>query len=170
MSAAISCNHALPGFSQVDGTNRRLYHVNGKETLSSDAVIQELVVPKELGEQVLWQLHGTRWICSKGVQEYCCKCDVCTEIRGPLQHLVGSPMKHIALDNLGPLTVTKQGNQYLLFIANYFSKWTEAVPMPNQEASTVADLLVKEVICQCQCQCQCFIPVDKDLHIKTSWI
>ena len=109
------------------------------------------------------------WICSKGV-EYCCKCDVCTEIRGPLQHLVGSPMKHIALDNLGPLTVTKQGNQYLLFIANYFSKWTEAVPMPNQEASTVADLLVKEVICQCQCQCQCFIPVDKDLHIKTSWI
>ena len=69
MSAAISCNHAkLPFqvFSQADGTNRRLfdnevlYQVNGKQTLSGDAVIQQLVVPKELGEQVLWQLHGTR--------------------------------------------------------------------------------------------------------------
>ena len=40
--------------------NEVLYHVNGKETLSSDAVIQQLVVPKELGEQVLQQLHGTR--------------------------------------------------------------------------------------------------------------
>ena len=60
------CQAVLPGSSQADGTNRRLfdnevlYHINGKETLSGDAVIQQLVVPKELGEQVLWQLHGTR--------------------------------------------------------------------------------------------------------------
>ena len=42
--------------------NEVLYHVNGKETLSSDSVIQQLVVPKELGERVLWQLHSTRTI------------------------------------------------------------------------------------------------------------
>ena len=79
---------------------------------------------------------------------------VCTEIRGPtkkswalLQHLVGLPMKHIALVILGPLTVTNQGNKYLVFIADYSSIWTEAFPMPDQEASTVADLLVKVVIC-----------------------
>ena len=34
--------------------------INGKEALSGDAVIQQLVVPKELGEQILWQFHGTR--------------------------------------------------------------------------------------------------------------
>ena len=47
--------------------------------------------------------------------------------RAPLQHLVGLPMKHIALDILGPLTVTNQGIKYLLFIADYLSKWTDSV-------------------------------------------
>ena len=56
-------------------------------------------------------------------------------------------MERIAIDILGPLTITDKGNKYILVIADYFSKWTEAFPMPDQEASTVADLLVKEVIC-----------------------
>ena len=57
-------------------------------------------------------------------------------------------MERIAIDILGPLTVTDKGNKYILVIADYFSKWTEAFPMPDQEASTVADLLVKEVMCR----------------------
>ena len=55
-------------------------------------------------------------------------------------------MERIALDVLGPLTLTEQGNKYILVVADYFSKWTEAFPMPDQESSTVADFLVKEVI------------------------
>ena len=55
-------------------------------------------------------------------------------------------MECIALDVLGPLTLTEQGNKYILVVADYFSKWTEAFPMPDQESSTVADFLVKEVI------------------------
>ena len=55
-------------------------------------------------------------------------------------------MEGIALDVLGPLTLTEQGNKYILVVADYFSKWTEAFPMPDQESSTVADFLVKEFI------------------------
>ena len=64
------------------------------------------------------------------------------------QYVVGSPMERIALNVLGPLTLTEQGNKYILVVADYFSKWTEAFPMPDQESSTVADFLVKEVISQ----------------------
>ena len=53
-------------------------------------------------------------------------------------------MECLALDILGPLPVTDLGNKYLLVVADYFSKWVEAFPIPDQEAQTVANLVVKE--------------------------
>ena len=32
-------------------------------------------------------------------------------------------------------------------MADYFTKWVEAYPLPNQEAPTVAEVLVKEYVC-----------------------
>ena len=61
---------------------------------------------------------------------------------------VGSPMERIAIDVLGPLPITETGNKYILIVADYFTKWVEAYPMPNQEATTVAKLLVREFICR----------------------
>ena len=59
---------------------------------------------------------------------------------------VGSPMERIAIDVLGPLPITETGNKYILIVADYFTKWVEAYPMPNQEATTVAELLVREFV------------------------
>ena len=63
------------------------------------------------------------------------------------QYNTGSPMERIAIDVLGPLPITETGNKYILIVADYFTKWVEAYPMPNQEATTVAELLVKQFIC-----------------------
>ena len=60
----------------------------------------------------------------------------------------GSPMECIAIDVLGPLPITETGNKYILIVTDYFMKWVEAYPMPNQEATTVAELLVKQFICR----------------------
>ena len=57
-------------------------------------------------------------------------------------------MERIAIDVLGPLPTTEAGNKYILVIADYFTKWVEAFPLPNQEAKTVADKLVNEVVCR----------------------
>ena len=64
------------------------------------------------------------------------------------QYNVGLPMEHIALDILGPLPLSESGNQYLLIVADYFTKWPEVYPLPNQEATTVAKVLVNEMICR----------------------
>ncbi len=34
------------------------------------------------------------------------------------------------------------GNVYLLLMVDFFSKWAEAAPLPNQEARTVADAII----------------------------
>ena len=64
------------------------------------------------------------------------------------QYNVGAPAERIALDVLGPLLTTESGNEYVLLVADYFTKWPEAYSMPNQEAVTVAEVLVKEYVCR----------------------
>ena len=145
----------------VDGVLYRLW-----ETPCGDAVLKQLVVPKSLRDKVLQELYGSvttghfgiaktlgrvrqqfYWInCKEDVREWCRNCDLCAEKRGPPrkprapmpQYLVGAPMERLALDILGPLPSSNSGNRYILIVADYFSKWTEAFPMQNQEASTVA--------------------------------
>ena len=57
-------------------------------------------------------------------------------------------MERIALDIVGPLPKTSCRNRYILVITGYITRWAEAVSLPNQEASTVAQALMKEWICR----------------------
>ena len=65
--------------------------------------------------------------------------------RAPLRiYNVDAPLERVALDILGPLPDSDRGNKYILIIGDFFSKWTEAYAIPNQEATTVARVLVEE--------------------------
>ena len=52
------------------------------------------------------------------------------------------------MDIIGPLPKTKCGNIFVLVIGDYFTKWTEAFAIPDQEAVTVARVVVEEFICR----------------------
>lgn len=79
------------------------------------------------------------------VTEYCRQCDACaarkpsySQNKSPLGSCqVGGPMEKVAVDVLGPLPMTRQGNRFILVIVDTFTKWTEAVAIPNQETSTI---------------------------------
>jgi len=58
----------------------------------------------------------------------------------------GEPMERVAIDVLGPLPETDQGNNYILIAMDYFSKWPEAYALPNQEAVTVAAVFVSQFL------------------------
>ena len=66
--------------------------------------------------------------------------------RAPLGTIqAGYPTQIKAVDLLGPLPERDQKNSYVMVVGDYFTRWTEAIPIPNQEVSTVADHLVDEV-------------------------
>uniref|UniRef100_A0A6M2DRM9 RNA-directed DNA polymerase n=1 Tax=Xenopsylla cheopis TaxID=163159 RepID=A0A6M2DRM9_XENCH len=112
-----------------------------------------------------WQYFGVKktfdklrqhyyWVGYHGdVIEWCRHCMECMACKGPQnktngamkQYNVGSPFERMAIDIAGPFPCSKRGNRYILVIADYFSKWTEAFALSNQETKTVAETLVEHV-------------------------
>ena len=45
---------------------------------------------------------------------------------------VQSPWYHIGIDLIGPLTVSENGNHYILTLSDYCTKWVEAVPLERK--------------------------------------
>lgn len=56
------------------------------------------------------------------------------------QCIVGAPIERVYL--VGPPYKTPRGKSYILVIANYFTRWTEAFALPNIKARTVAKVFV----------------------------
>ena len=47
---------------------------------------------------------------------------------------------------MGPFPVTVQGNRYIMVVGDYFTRWTECYPIPDQKAQTVASKIVEEFV------------------------
>jgi hypothetical protein len=58
------------------------------------------------------------------------------------------PMQRVALDIVGPLTVTLRGNKYILTIQDTSIRYPEAVAIPNMTTDTVARAFVEYIICR----------------------
>ena len=133
----------------------------------------QVVVPQKLREGIFHQLHSSRtgghlginrtmdnirrrfyWPrCKSDVRLWCQRCRVCAQIKaGPgfratMQHVpTGSRFDRVYLDILGELPETAQGNKYILVVTDGFTKWTQAIPLANQTALTVADAMMTHVI------------------------
>jgi len=133
----------------------------------------QLIVPRKLRQEILEALHdgptgghlGHEKTFSRtrerfywpgywtDVYNWCQACASCAtrksttpSRRAPMGTITaGYPTQIMAVDLLGPLPESQHGNSYVMVVADYFTRWMEAIPLPNQEASTVADRLVDEV-------------------------
>ena len=85
----------------------------------------------------------------KDVEKYCKNCETCAKNktvprpRSPMKpiEVVTIPFYMIGVDIIGPLKTTTRGNKYILSVIDYYTKYAEAVALPNQEAVTVARAL-----------------------------
>ena len=69
-------------------------------------------------------------------------------IRPPLQPIpVLKPFHRVAVDVL-QLPLTSSGNKYVVVFMDYFTKWVEAFAVADQQAQTIARLLVENIVCR----------------------
>ena len=89
------------------------------------------------------------------VEEYvkrCAKCQMNKQLRpkskAPMEitSTADHPFERCALDVVGPLTETDSGNKYILTFQDDLSKFLIAMPIPQQDAETVARKFVLEVV------------------------
>ena len=133
------------------------------------------VLPQILTTKVLELLHDSRvggghlgykktlakirdryfWAgCTSDVKLWCSKCTGCAQKRGPARgarapmkiYVVGAPAERVALDILGPLPISSRGNRFILVIGDYFTKWMEAVALPDQETTTITEAFINVFI------------------------
>jgi len=68
---------------------------------------------------------------------------------------VGEPWERVSVDITGPHLRSSNNKQYILTCVDHFSKWTEAIPLSNHTAVTVAHTLVTHVFSRFGAPRQC---------------
>ena len=88
----------------------------------------------------------------RDVNIYCMNCRACQVSKKP--HLkpagapghssgIAGPMEHIGIDIVGPLKMTKRGNQYFFSFTDYFTGWIEVYPTSTNDTKATASCLSK---------------------------
>ncbi len=141
-------------------------------TLVDRPLRRQILVPPSLREEVMAECHEVRtaghlgrnktmasvrrrflWPgMSRDVELHVRQCDVCARYKttgkssraGMKDYRVGAPMERVCVDIVGPFPESDNGNKYGLVVTDCFTKFVEIYAMPNQEAATVAQLLVRE--------------------------
>jgi hypothetical protein len=134
------------------------------------------VVPAKLQNNIMFLHHGNilgghfgklktferiksrLWWCHtrQDIKECVQTCQDCQRKKGRRELKLGrmnpitatQPWEIISFDVVGPLKTTILGNQYILVMEDHFTKWPEAFALPNQEAKTIAKVIVEQIICR----------------------
>ena len=141
--------------------------------------IEQIILPKCLKQMVLESLHDSDFAGHFGVkrtvarvkiryywpgylndiEEWCRTCEVCQKRKNPPSKNIAplmnidtgqGPFENVALDIL-KLPRTSRGNEFLLVIEDYFSKWVEAFPLTRTVAPSVAQCLLNGWIARFGC-------------------
>lgn len=86
---------------------------------------------------------------ARDVEKHCRECTKCqqaklpTPQRAPLMNMpIGQPWQMVAVDIL-KVPLSTNNNPYLLVIQDYFTKWADAIPIPDQTATRITEELIK---------------------------
>ncbi|CAG2192688.1 unnamed protein product [Mytilus edulis] len=128
--------------------------------------------PCEIQKYVLWQIHDSPTSGHQGINrtwqrakmcpfywkgmrqsviDYVKSCDICEEKKDPKytkrhelkSYVTGGRFERIGTDIAGPFPISNNGNMYIVVIEDYFTKFIEIFPIPNMEAKTVAEVMLK---------------------------
>ena len=149
-----------------DGLWQFLWKRNGKEEW-------KWILPKEETEQIFKDYHDHKLAghfsfkknldalhrspyyvprLRRELSQFLKRCETCEKTKpstksnkAPMKKCISDrPMQRVAIDVLGPLTETTNGNRFIIIVSDYFTKWTEAYAVPNHKAETIANKIIQE--------------------------
>ena len=142
-----------------------------KRVPDGDNMCMQIVIPYDLRSKILQLSHSTPSSCHLGqaktqkrilkfffwpgvfndIKNYCRSCDTCQRAnktgkvaKVPMQSppIIDKPFSRLSVDIVGPLMTTTKGNRFILTIVDHSTRWAEAYPLPNHQASTVCKALM----------------------------
>lgn len=134
--------------------------------------LERIVVPKSLTKEIIEFCHDSPTSAHPGiaktlsrvrqsffwpgmyaqVQKHVSCCFSCIGRRGhiknppaPLQRIpvAQRPLERVAMDAIGPLIRSIEGNQHLIVATDYFTRYPEAYPVPDLKTETIVGVLEK---------------------------
>ena len=177
-AAGICGREAMWYYSFYDAleVHHGLLYVAGAKREVKGSTVRRLVAPLPIRRQLFKQVHQSRQGGHQGinntiavinrhffwpgqytdVRRWCQQCEGCARAKTGgsgqraklVQEIPGMPMERMAVDLMGPLPKTENGNLYIAVVVDYFTKWAEAFALPNKQSQTVAEALVTGVICR----------------------
>src|SRR5438128_960564 len=159
-------NHVIRTAKQYEVHHERLWKKNGEkltQVVTKDAVegIIKLVHSSPLGGHFAtdktfdkiradYYWPGMR----ENIKTFIKGCDACQKRKQPersqkMKSIPPSPiMQRWHIDMIGPLPKTANGNTLVIVAIESFTKWAEALAIPNKEAETTAKFIYDNVICR----------------------
>ncbi|XP_023212687.1 uncharacterized protein LOC111615516 [Centruroides sculpturatus] len=149
-----------------------LYHL---QPLNQGDFLEQLVIPSVLIPYLLHTYHDTPvggylgarkmqqklqtlfyWQnMNRDIKTHCQECQRCAihkrkDKRTEAEIQLFSPLTHLfertAMDIIGPLPITTNGNKYILVFVDHFSRYAEAIPLPNIHSKTIAKAFVTNIV------------------------
>ena len=131
-----------------------------------------IICPKPMRKEIMWETHNLAhagimrslrrlrliWYwpgITSDVRRLVNSCEICQQakygglhrasIHGPL--FAGRPWQKLAVDLVGPMPVTPRNNKWILVLTDHFTRWQDALPLPDATAAVIAGVLEKRVFC-----------------------
>ena len=107
--------------------------------------------------RTVFRLHNrVYWLGIRSdIRTYIASCTICLARKSPcprrahMGHVeVGHRWDCVAMDLLDMSVTTTRGNRYILVMVDCFSKWTEACPLTDKTAQSVADAFFSQIVCR----------------------
>ncbi len=90
----------------------------------------------------------------ENIRNYVKTCDDCQRRGGLQKNNIIHPIpvkalfQRIRIDIVGPLTITRRGNHYIIMAIDYFTKWLIAKALKEAMAKAVSKFIYQKIICE----------------------
>ncbi|GBM44171.1 Retrovirus-related Pol polyprotein from transposon 412 [Araneus ventricosus] len=169
LEANIFSVNEIPNSEIIEKQNGDAYCCNIKDKLDSNFVFSPHSPKFFLKNNVLLcytnskDRHGSKTKLGLYAQviRYVASCHSCIQRRGfaknvnaPVQSIPTAdyPFQKVAFDAIGPLVTSKNGNEWIIVISDYFTRYPEAYALPNIQSHNVAKVLIDFISRHCVIQ------------------